>query len=189
MKVNDSCGCSSHEVVEFLILRGMKKTSSRAKALAWLNRLGLVQGACRWDLVVSFPEGQRKEMVLLQWQKIAHPKVQDAKQAWQEADLAEQELLTELKYDKEVYGWWKWGQTAQEDYWIFLLRYGGVELGKPQLGWSRDWWWKSNVTRGAFVDKLAAKRPRKFGPAAEWVGWSNDKTRSGKNWGTVIFFA
>lgn len=34
MKVNDSCGCSSHEVVEFLILRGMKKTSSRAKALA-----------------------------------------------------------------------------------------------------------------------------------------------------------
>lgn len=34
MKVNGSCGCSSHEIVEFMILREMKKASSRAKALA-----------------------------------------------------------------------------------------------------------------------------------------------------------
>lgn len=33
VKVDGSCGCSSHEVVEFMILREMKKASRRTKAL------------------------------------------------------------------------------------------------------------------------------------------------------------
>lgn len=33
MKVNGSCGCSSHEIVKFMIPRQMKKASSTAKAL------------------------------------------------------------------------------------------------------------------------------------------------------------
>lgn len=34
MKVNGSCRCSSHEMVVFMVLREMKKASSRAKALS-----------------------------------------------------------------------------------------------------------------------------------------------------------
>lgn len=35
------------------------------------------------------------------------------------------------------------------------------------------------MTRRAFIHMLPAKRPRKFGPTAEWTG-SRDKTHRGK---------
>lgn len=78
--------------------------------------MGLCKELADEILSSASQKGKGKRWFFFSDKKIAHPKVQDAKQAWQEADLAEQELLTELKYDKEVYGWWKWGQTAQEDY-------------------------------------------------------------------------
>lgn len=60
LKVSGSCGCSNHEIVEFLILTEMKKASSRAKALAWLSRLVCNLLAQAQVLVASFSEGQRK---------------------------------------------------------------------------------------------------------------------------------
>lgn len=63
-EVNGGSGCASYVIVEVIISRERRKTSSRAKALAWLGLLCVVQGACRWDLVVSFPEGQRKDGLL-----------------------------------------------------------------------------------------------------------------------------
>lgn len=47
MEVNGSSGCTSCMVVEVIISRERQKRSSRAKALALLGRLWLVQGACR----------------------------------------------------------------------------------------------------------------------------------------------
>lgn len=70
MEVNGSCGCTSYMVVEVIISRERQEMSSRAKALALLGRFWLVQGACRWDLVVRVPEGQRKEGLFVFGDKI-----------------------------------------------------------------------------------------------------------------------
>ena len=124
VKLKGSLGCSDHEMVEFKILRALRRAHSKLTTLD-LRRadFGLFRdllGRVPWDKALEGRGAQESWVIfkdhLLQAQERCIPtKRKSGKNATRPAWM-NKELLDKLQHRKEAYRGWKQGQVAWEEY-------------------------------------------------------------------------
>ncbi|GAB0188477.1 hypothetical protein GRJ2_001313000 [Grus japonensis] len=123
VKLKGSLGCSDHEMVEFKILRAVRRAHSKFTTLDFRRAgFGLFRdllGRVPWDEALEERGAQESWLVfkdhLLQAQEQHIPtKRMSGKKARRPAWM-NKELLDKLKHKKEAYRGWKQGQVAWEE--------------------------------------------------------------------------
>ncbi|GAB0177387.1 hypothetical protein GRJ2_000203900 [Grus japonensis] len=124
VKLKGSLGCSDHEMVEFKILRAVKRTHSKLSTLDFRRaNFGLFRDLLRrvpWDKVLEGRGAQESWLLFkdlfLQDQKRCIPTMRKSGKNTQRPAWMNKELLDKLKHKKEAYRGWKQGQVAWEEY-------------------------------------------------------------------------
>ncbi|KAM9662778.1 uncharacterized protein ACIBXB_015380 [Morphnus guianensis] len=124
VKLKGSLSCSDHEMVEFKILRAVRRAHSKLTTLDFRRAdFGLFRdllGRVPWDKALEGRGAQESWLIfkdhLLQVQERCIPtKRKSGKNARRPAWM-NKELLDKLKCKKEAYRGWKQGQVAWEEY-------------------------------------------------------------------------
>ncbi|GAB0181438.1 hypothetical protein GRJ2_000609100 [Grus japonensis] len=124
VKLKGSLGCSDHEMVEFKILRAVRRVHSKLTTLD-LRRadFGLFRdllGRVPWDKALEGRGAQESWLVfkdhLLQAQEQCIPAKRKSGKNTRRPPWMNKVLLDKLKHKKKAYRGWKQGQVAREEY-------------------------------------------------------------------------
>ncbi|GAB0184760.1 hypothetical protein GRJ2_000941300 [Grus japonensis] len=124
VKLKGSLGCSDHEIVEFKILRAMRRVHSKLTTLDFRRAdFGLFRhllGRLPWDKALEGRGAQDSWLMfkghLLQAQERCIPTKKESGKNTKRPLWMNKELLGKVKHKKEAYREWKQGQVAWEEY-------------------------------------------------------------------------
>ncbi|GAB0208807.1 mitochondrial enolase superfamily member 1 [Grus japonensis] len=124
VKLKGSLGCSDHKMVEFKILRAVRRALSKLTTLDFRRAgFGLFRdllGRIPWDKAPEGRGAQDSWLVfkghLLQAQEQCIPTKRKSGKNTQRPPWMKKELLGKVKQKKEAYRGWKQGQVAWEEY-------------------------------------------------------------------------
>ncbi|GAB0204079.1 mitochondrial enolase superfamily member 1 [Grus japonensis] len=124
VKLKGSLGCSDHKMVEFRILRAVRRARSKLTALDFRRAdFGLFRdllGRIPWDKVLEGRGAQDSWLIfkghLLQAQEPCIPTKGKSSKNTKRPPWMNKELLGKVKQKKEAYRGWKQGQVAWEEY-------------------------------------------------------------------------
>jgi len=124
VKVKGSLGCSGHEIVEFKLLRAVRRVRSKLATLDFRRAdFGLLRdlfGRIPWDKALEGRGAQESWSVfkdhLLQAQEQCIPAKRKSGRNARMPTWMNKELLAKLKQKKEAYRRWKQGRVAWEQY-------------------------------------------------------------------------
>jgi len=124
MKLKSSLGCSDHEIVEFKILRAVRRAHNKLITLDCRRAdFGLFKdllGSMPWDKALEGRGAQESWLVfkdhLLQAQGQCIPTKKKSVKNTMRPAWMKKELLDKVKHKKEAYRGWKQGQVAWEEY-------------------------------------------------------------------------
>ncbi|GAB0187153.1 hypothetical protein GRJ2_001180600 [Grus japonensis] len=119
VKLKGSLGCSDHEMMEFKILRAVRRAHSKLTTLDFRRTdFGLFRdllGRVPWDKALDGRGAQDSWFVFRDHLLQAQEQCKKSKSARSPAWMSK-ELLGKLKHKKEAYRGWKQGQVAWEEY-------------------------------------------------------------------------
>ncbi|GAB0189267.1 hypothetical protein GRJ2_001392000 [Grus japonensis] len=124
VKLKGSLGCSDHEMVEFRILRAVRRVHSRLTILDFRRAdFGLFRdllGRIPWDKALEGRGARDSWLIfkdhLLQAQERCIPAKRKSDKNTKRPPRMNKELLGKVKHQKEAYRGWKQGQVAWEEY-------------------------------------------------------------------------
>ncbi|GAB0205000.1 hypothetical protein GRJ2_002965600 [Grus japonensis] len=124
VKLKGSLGCSGHEMVEFKILRAVRRALSKLTTLDFRRAdFGLFRdllGRIPWDKALEGRGAQDSWLVfkghLLQAQEQCIPTKRKSGKNTKRPPWMNKELLSKVKHNMEAYRGWKQGQVAWEEY-------------------------------------------------------------------------
>ncbi|GAB0204934.1 mitochondrial enolase superfamily member 1 [Grus japonensis] len=124
VKLKGSLGCSDHEMVEFKILRAVRRMHSNLTTLDFRRAdFGLFRdllGRIPWDKALEGRGAQDSWLIfkghLLQAQERCIPTKRKSSKSTKRPPWMNRELLGKVKQKKEAYRGWKQGQVAWEEY-------------------------------------------------------------------------
>jgi len=123
-KLKGSLGCSDREMVEFKILRAVRRAHSKFTTLEFRRAdFGLFRDLLSkvpWDKALEERGAQKSWLIfedhLLQAQERCIPTKRNSGKTSRRPAWMNKELLAKLKDEKEAYRGWKLGQVAWEEY-------------------------------------------------------------------------
>jgi len=124
VKVGGRLSCSDHEIVNFRILHGGSRATSRIKTLDfWRANFDLFKellGGIPWDRALigrGFQECQSLfKHHFLHAQDWCIPLIKKSRKGGRRPACMNKELLAELRWKRKVHGMWKEGQATWEEY-------------------------------------------------------------------------
>ncbi|GAB0176272.1 hypothetical protein GRJ2_000092400 [Grus japonensis] len=124
VKLKGSLGCSDHKMVEFRILRAVRRVHSKLTTLDFRRAdFGLFRdplGRIPWDKALEGRGPQDSRLIskgqLLQAQERCIPAKRKSGTNTRRPTRMNKELLGKVKHKKEAYRGWKQGQVAWEEY-------------------------------------------------------------------------